>query len=69
MHYINKGFVGENIIIDCYQDNDTRLNFNKIKQQLLPYILNSNNFNVYYNILSKDFGVTKDKILVDRIIV
>ena len=44
-------------------------NFNKIKQQLLPYILNSNNFNVYYNILSKDFGVTKDKILVDRIIV
>ena len=66
-HYIRKGFVGENIIIDCYQDNDTRLNFKNIREQMLPFIMSKGNFNVYYNVKSKDFGVPKENILVDRL--
>lgn len=65
MYYIRKGFVGQNIKIDCYQDNDTRLNFKSIRSQLKPYIFENDNFTVYYNTLSKDFGVPKNKIQVD----
>ena len=67
MHYIKKGFVGENIFIDCYQDNDTRLKFKYVRKEMTPYIMSSNNFNVYYNIKSKDFGVPRENILVDKL--
>lgn len=66
MSFIRKGLVGDNIYVDCYQDNDTRLDFKKIKRELKMY---TPNFTVYYNRLSKDFGVPADKIERDVIIV
>lgn len=68
-YYLKKGVVGSNIIIDCYQDNDTRLNFKNIRDELLPFILSPNNFNVYYNTERKDFGVPKHLIHKDRVII
>lgn len=66
LSFIRKGLVGDNIFIDCYQDNDTRLNFKKIKRELKMY---TPNFTVYYNRLYKDFGVPKDKIERDVLLV
>lgn len=65
----NKGFVGENITVSCYQDNDTRVKFRNIKNLVLPYTINPNNFNVYYNTKRKDFGYPKNEIVVDKLIV
>ena len=67
-YYIKKGLVGDNIIIDCYQDNDTRLNFKSIRSELLPFI-SPDNFNVYYNTKNKDFGVPKKLIERDKLII
>ena len=66
-HYISKGLVGSNIKIDCYQDNDTKINFKNMRKELKPYIVYNDNFSVMYNTLYKDFGVPKDKILMDRL--
>ncbi len=68
-HYIGKGIVGSNVKINCYQDNDTKLNFKKIREEFKPYIMKSSNFSVYYNSLYKDFGVPKEKILIDKLMI
>lgn len=67
--FLRKGLVGGNIHINCYQDNDTMLNWSIIKNQLKPYVMKGQNFNVYYNTLSKDFGVPLSQTIVDRLIV
>lgn len=67
-YYIKKGLVGDNIFIDCYQDNDTRLNFRKIRSDICTFIP-FDNFNVYYNTLSKDFGVPRKLITRDKLII
>lgn len=64
-----KGLVGDNIHVDCYQDNDTRFNFKKLKSFVEPYILNDDNFHVFYNRKSKDFGVESESMDVDEIII
>lgn len=63
-YYMNKGLVGRNIFIDVYRDNDNDkvMDYHKLKTQMKPY---TKNFRVYYNQLSKDFGVPKDKIDID----
>lgn len=66
MFYLRKGYVGSNITVSIYQDNDTKVNFKKMKEKLSPYI---GKFRVYYNTLNKDFGVPKDKIEIDEIII
>ena len=65
LSFMRKGLVGNNVFIDCYQDNDTRLNFKRVKRELKMY---TPNFTVYYNRLSKDFGVPKDKIERDVVL-
>ena len=65
LYYVRKGVVGGNVKIDCYQDNDTRLKFRDIREKLKPYILSNSNFTVYYNTMSKDFGVPKENIQID----
>lgn len=64
MYYINKGLVGRNICIDIYRDsdNDKFMNYKKLKMELKPY---TKNYHVYYNTLSKDFGVPKEMIDID----
>lgn len=69
LHYIQKGLVGSNIKVECYQDNDTRMNFRNIRSEIRPYIMKNSNFTVYYNTKSKDFGVPKSMIDRDVIIV
>lgn len=66
-YYMKKGVVGSNVKINCYQDNDTKLNFGKIRDELKTFIGGTKNFSVYYNTLSKDFGVPKSEICVDKI--
>ena len=66
-HFIRKGLVGDNIHIDCYQDNDTKLNFSRMRKAFKPYILSDSNFKVYYNMMGKDFGVPKSKIIIDEV--
>ena len=66
--YMRKGLVGSNIMVDCYQDNDTRLNFKQMRNDFKPYLGGrSGNFSVYYNTMGKDFGVPRDKILIDKV--
>ena len=64
MYYINKGLVGRNIYVDIYRDNDNDkfMNYKKLKAELKSY---TKNYRVYYNTLSKDFGVPKDMIDID----
>lgn len=66
-YFIRKGLVGSNIFIDCYQDNDTKLNFKKIKSEFTPFICDSRNFKVYYNTLHKDFGYPESEIIIDQV--
>lgn len=65
MYAIKKGFVGDNIHINCWQDNDTLINFKRLSKKFKVF---TPNFKVYYNTISKDFGVPKDQIEVDEIL-
>ena len=69
-YFIHKGLIGENIYIDCYQDNDTKLNFKKLRSEFTPYLCSRNqNFKVFYNTLRKDFGYPKEEIQIDELII
>lgn len=65
-YFIKKGILGYNVIVNCYQDNDTKIDFKKMKSQFIPYI---KQFNVFYNTIGKDFGVPRDKFNIDSLIV
>lgn len=69
LNIFKKGFVGDNIHVHVYQDNDTRMDFRKLRREVTPYILNPTHFCVYYNTLSKDFGVPSSKIQVDTLLI
>lgn len=64
-YMIKKGVFGYNVNIKCFQDNDTRINFKEMKRYFKPFI---NNFDVYYNELYKDFGVPKEQIQMEKIL-
>lgn len=66
LHHINMGLVGDNISIKIYQDNDSRVNYTKLKNKMNVYI---HDMHVYYNKLSKDFGVPSSDIDIDEIII
>ena len=57
---ISKGFIGNNIIIKIYIDND--VNERSLKYQLKKYKWIFGSILIYKNIKSKDVGVTIDKI-------
>lgn len=67
-YFLNKGFVGENIFIECYEDTDTKYRFDKLYRLVKPYLCGKKNFQVYYNEKYKDFGVPKSDIQVEKII-
>ena len=74
-YLVSTGFIGSNININIYADNDAKYNtnnkaptdikyFNKIFYKL-KYLFG--NIHIYYNILDKDYGVPKEKISVKKI--
>lgn len=64
LYYIDRGLVGRNVFIDIFRDNDNDryMNYEKLRKSMKPY---TTNFTVYYNSLSKDFGVQADKIQLE----
>ena len=71
---IDMGIVGDNIIINIFSDNDEMYN-EKNKTPTTPkyfsYILRKIKYvfkevNVYYNLIGKDVGVSKDKIKLKK---
>lgn len=65
LHYFEKGFVGSNIHIDLYKDNDTDIDlYYDLRKRLKTYTTDINNIRIYYNAYEdeKDFGVPKSKI-------
>lgn len=69
------GFVGDNVTLNIYSDNDAEYNMKKnSKPTTIEYfqrILKRHKnlygeVNIYYNILSKDIGVTRDKISLKK---
>ena len=67
LHYFEKGLVGSNIHIDIYKDNDSIVDYTKLKRRLKLYTTKSQNIRVYFNGYKdeKDFGVPKDKIQIE----
>ena len=64
---INKGFIGNNIIIKIFIDND--INYKNLKFYLKKYKWLFNKIIILRNINEKDFGVTLDKIqIVENIV-
>lgn len=65
---IYMGFIGDNIIINVYSDNDhtTDTSFQFYKRVFKRYRYLVKEINVYYNLLYKDCGVTKDKIKLQK---
>ena len=65
---IGMGFVGDNIIINIYSDKDYTFDtsFQSYKRVLKRYKCLVKEINVYYNLLSKDCGVPKDKIKLQK---
>lgn len=59
-HFLSLGLVGKNIIINIFSDKDKEPWFyKKIISELKPFV---GKINLYYNELSKDFGVPKNQI-------
>lgn len=65
---IGMGFIGDNIIINIYSDKDYTFDtsFQSYKRVLKRYKYLVKEINVYYNLLSKDCGVPKDKIKLQK---
>jgi recombinational DNA repair protein RecR len=63
LYYINKGLVGSNIYIDIYRDSDSIMDYELLRNQLKLY---TKNFSVYRNSIGKDFGVPKEKFIIER---
>lgn len=75
MFLISMGFVGSNITINIFADNDARFNNkNSVQTTSLEYYKNImkksahlfGKVNVYYNLKSKDIGVPKDEIRLQK---
>lgn len=67
-YYFSKGIIGENVIVDCYIDNDTRYDFSKLKRRLAPYVISKSNVKIYHNTLKKDFGYPKEFIECEELL-
>lgn len=67
-HLLGIGFIGDNITINIYADNDCTedTSFEFLKKRLKKYSYLVKEINVIYNTLSKDCGVPKEKILLQR---
>lgn len=65
LFYFNKGIVGENIFIEIYKDNDSKIDYQALKNKIKPY---TKHFKVFYNSYpnQKDFGVPSNRIQVDQ---
>lgn len=72
---LNMGFVGSNIIVNIFADNDEQFNDNKNNKptdikyfntlfKKLKYLYGE--VNIYYNTIYKDIGVNKEKISLKR---
>lgn len=74
---IGKGIVGGNVILNIFSDNDKVFNKKKnnfnydttipyYRKILHPYVFLFKEVNVYYNRAYKDYGITKDKINLEK---
>lgn len=67
-HIIQLGIFGSNVILNIYSDNDgnddTKIEYYRKAFSDIKYLFGE--FNVYYNLRSKDCGVPKDKILLEK---
>ena len=68
------GFIGSNINLNIFSDNDEVFNNKNNKPTNIEYfkkLLHKNKYlynstNIYYNLIDKDIGVTKDKIKLKK---
>lgn len=59
-YFLQLGIIGSNVTINIFSDSDkTPYFYTKVKTELEPWV---KTINLYYNSLSKDFGVPKDNI-------
>jgi len=65
-HYIRMGFLNLKVII--YSDADVKERFFRNLKDSSLYLKN-NKLTIYYNTLEKDFGVSKDRIKLRRVII
>ena len=74
-YLISIGFIGDNITLNIFSDNDEVFNQSKnniptsveyFKKKLFKLKHVFGEVNVYYNILNKDIGVPKDKICLKK---
>ncbi len=68
------GFIGSNINLNIFSDNDEVFNNKNNKPTNIEYfkkLLHKNKYlynstNIYYNLIDKDIGVSKDKIKLKK---
>jgi len=63
LYYMNKGIVGSNVYIDIYQDSDSIMDYQLLRNQMKIY---TKNFSLYGNAIGKDFGVPKNEFEIER---
>ena len=67
-YLIGMGFIGDNICMNIYSDNDhtydTSIEYYRKVFERFSFLFGE--LNVYYNMMSKDCGVPKDKILLQK---
>lgn len=63
-YLIETGFIGDNIIINIYADNDHKYDtsLEYYKKYLNKYKFLVKEINIFYNVLEKDYGVQSEKI-------
>ena len=75
LHLLDLGFVGDNVILNIYADNDVQFN-KKAKNPTTPeyfrrvlskYSHLYKEVNLYYNLIQKDFGVPRDEMKIQKI--
>ena len=71
---VNMGFVGENIVLNIFADNDKSFNDKAKQPTTIEYFKSTlrkmkhlyGEVNIYYNTISKDIGVPRDKISLKK---
>ena len=66
-HYITSGMIGHNVYVDCYIDNDSIYNYQKLRSRIEYYIGGNQHVRVYHNTLKKDFGYPKNYIQIEEL--
>lgn len=63
-YFLCRGLIGDNIVVNIFSDNDhDKYFYQNMINELSPWV---KKINLFYNSIGKDYGVPKDKIILEK---